>query len=100
MLVGAGLSVARVAPAALASTFATSTVGVGSYALLSLSTSGPVRPEWAIGLSCGLGGLIGGYLGAWLQPYLPETLLRVLLGAVAAGLAALYVLQAAGVLGR
>jgi uncharacterized membrane protein YfcA len=43
---------------------------------------------------------IGGYLGAWLQPYLPETLLRVLLGAVAAGLAALYVLQAAGVLGR
>jgi uncharacterized membrane protein YfcA len=100
MLVGAGLSVARVAPAALASTFVTSTVGVGSYALLSLSTSGPVRPEWAIGLSCGLGGLIGGYLGAWLQPYLPETLLRVLLGAVAAGLAALYVLQAAGVLGR
>ena len=32
MLVGAGLSVARVAPAALASTFVTSTVGVGSYA--------------------------------------------------------------------
>jgi hypothetical protein len=46
MLVGAGLSVARVAPAALASTLVTSTVGVGSYALLSLFTSGSVRLDW------------------------------------------------------
>jgi hypothetical protein len=100
MLVGAGLSVVRVAPAALATTLVTSTVGVGSYAVLSLVTSGPVRPDWAIGLVCGLGGLVGGYVGAWLQPHLPETLLRALLGAVAAGLAALYVLQAVGLLGR
>jgi uncharacterized membrane protein YfcA len=40
-----------------------------------------------------------GYAGAWLQPHLPETLLRLLLGAVAAGLAALYVLQVVGLLG-
>lgn len=100
MLVGAGLSVARVAPAALASTLVTSTVGVCSYALLSLFTSGPIRPEWAVGISCGLGGLVGGYVGARLQPHLPEALLRALLGTVAVGLAALYVLQAAGILNR
>jgi uncharacterized protein len=100
LLVGACLSVARVAPAALASTLVTSTVGVGTYVLLSLFTSGPVRPEWAIGLVCGLGGLVGGYAGAWLQPHLPEALLRALLGTVAAGLAVLYVLQAASLRGR
>jgi uncharacterized protein len=100
MLVGAGLSVARVAPAALASTLVTSTVGVGSYALLSLFTSGPVRPDWAIGLSCGLGGLVGGYVGARLQPHLPEAVLRALLGTVAVGLAALYILQASRLLSR
>jgi uncharacterized membrane protein YfcA len=100
MLVGAGLSVVRVAPAALASTLVTSSVGVASYALLSLIASGPVRPEWIIGLACGLGGLVGGYVGAWLQPHLPEALLRALLGAIAAGLAALYILQATGLLGR
>jgi uncharacterized protein len=98
MLVGAGLSVARVAPAALASTLVTSTVGVGSYAVLSLFADGPVRPEWAIGLSCGLGGLVGSYVGAWLAPHLSEALLRVLLGTVATGLATLYVLQATGIL--
>jgi uncharacterized membrane protein YfcA len=78
----------------------TSSVGVASYALLSLLATGPVGPEWSIGLACGLGGLVGLYLGARLQPHLPETLLRVLLGAIAAGLAALYILQATGLLGR
>jgi uncharacterized membrane protein YfcA len=47
-----------------------------------------------LGLLCGLGGLCGGYLGARLQPRMPETALRLLLGALAVGLASLYLTQA------
>ncbi|MEU5318635.1 sulfite exporter TauE/SafE family protein [Streptomyces sp. NPDC021056] len=93
ILVGRGLPVARVAPAALAATFATSLVGATAYALLSLVSSGDVAPDWWLGLACGTGGLIGGYFGARLQPRLPEQALRLLLGALAAGLGALYAAQ-------
>ncbi|MCX5261697.1 sulfite exporter TauE/SafE family protein [Streptomyces canus] len=93
ILAGRGLPVARVAPAALAATFATSLVGAAAYALLSLVSSGDVAPDWWLGLACGTGGLIGGYLGARLQPRLPEQALRLLLGALAAGLGALYTAQ-------
>ncbi|MEV0226472.1 sulfite exporter TauE/SafE family protein [Streptomyces sp. NPDC050704] len=93
ILAGRGLPVARVAPAALAATFATSLVGAAAYALLSLISSGDVAPNWWLGLACGTGGLIGGYLGARLQPRLPEQALRLLLGALAAGLGALYAAQ-------
>jgi uncharacterized membrane protein YfcA len=95
ILVGAGMSVAVVAPAALTATFLTSIAGVITYGLLSLTTTGPVSPDWAIGLLCGLGGLIGGYVGARLQPRVPETGLRILLGALAVGLALTYIAQAA-----
>lgn len=94
VLAARGLPIARVAPAALAATFATSLVGAGAYALLSLAGSGDVAPDWWLGLACGLGGLTGGYLGARLQPRLPETALRLLLGALATVLGALYALQA------
>ncbi|WP_411104905.1 sulfite exporter TauE/SafE family protein [Streptomyces sp. cmx-4-9] len=90
ILVGRGMPVARVAPAALASTFATSVVGSATYALLSLAESGDISPDWFLGLACGVGGLIGGYLGARLQPRLPETALRLLLGALAASVGVLY----------
>ncbi|MFE5814870.1 sulfite exporter TauE/SafE family protein [Streptomyces sp. NPDC056479] len=93
ILVGRGLPVARVAPAALAATFATSLVGAAAYALLSLVSSGDVAPDWWLGLACGTGGLIGGYLGARLQPRLPERALRLLLGGLAAALGALYAAQ-------
>jgi uncharacterized protein len=94
ILVGAGLPVATVAPAALATTFLTSIAGVIAYGLLSLATAGPVSPDWTIGLLCGLGGLIGGYVGARLQPRVPETGLRILLGTLAIGLALTYATQA------
>jgi len=94
ILVGRGLPVSRVAPAALAATFATSLVGAGAFTVLSLVSSGDVAPNWWLGLACGTGGLIGGYLGARLQPYLPETALRLLLGMLAATLGALYAVQA------
>ncbi|MFJ7208040.1 sulfite exporter TauE/SafE family protein [Streptomyces sp. NPDC098789] len=94
ILAARGLPMTRVAPAALAATFATSIVGAAAYAALSWTTAGDVAPDWGLGLACGLGGLIGGYLGARLQPRLPETALRLLLAALATGIGALYALQA------
>lgn len=93
ILVGAGLSVAAVAPAALLSTFVTSIAGCLAYAVLSLTAPGDVAPEWALGIACGAGGLVGGYLGAAIQPRLPERLLRRLLGTLAIALGALYAIQ-------
>ncbi|MFI1220948.1 MULTISPECIES: TSUP family transporter [unclassified Streptomyces] len=93
VLVGRGMPVAKVAPAALAATFVTSVVGAGTYALLSLTTTGDIAPDWSLGLACGLGGLCGGYLGARLQPRLPETALRLLLGVLALGVGGLYAVQ-------
>jgi uncharacterized protein len=93
ILVGSGLSVATVAPAALASTFVTSIAGAATYAVLALTTSGPIAPQWSLGVACGVGGLIGGYLGAKLQPRLPERALRLLLGALAIALAFGYAVQ-------
>lgn len=93
ILVGSGLTVVVVAPAALVATFTTSIVGVATYGLLSLVADGPVGPDWITGLLCGAGGVIGGYLGARWQRRLPETVLRVLLGALAIGLAVAYVVR-------
>ncbi len=90
ILVGRGLPVAIVAPAALASTFVTSVAGAATFALLGLTGRGDVAPAWDIGLLCGLGGLIGGYLGAHLQPRLPERGLRLVLGGLAVGVAVMY----------
>ncbi|GAA3131800.1 sulfite exporter TauE/SafE family protein [Streptomyces echinatus] len=93
ILVGRGLPIQRVAPAALAATFTTSVVGAAAFALLSLMSSAAVAPDWPLGLACGTGGLVGGYLGARLQPHLPETALRLLLGTLAAALGTLYATQ-------
>ncbi|MFI6518005.1 TSUP family transporter [Spirillospora sp. NPDC050679] len=93
ILVGRGMPVALVAPAALASTFLASLTGAATYAALSLTARGTIAPDWTLGLTCGLGGLAGGYLGARLQPRLPETALRLTLGTLATALGALYLLQ-------
>jgi len=93
LLVGRGMPVTQVAPAALASTFATSLVGAAAFALLSLAGSGDIAPDWYLGVACGLGGLVGGYFGAHFQPRLPETALRLMLGALAAALGVLYAVQ-------
>ncbi|MFF5958836.1 TSUP family transporter [Streptomyces luteogriseus] len=94
VLAARGLPMTRVAPAALAATFATSVVGATAYAVLSLLSSGDVAPDWWLGLSCGVGGLVGGYLGARLQPRLPENVLRLLLGILATSVGGMYALQA------
>jgi uncharacterized membrane protein YfcA len=93
VLVGSGLAVATVAPAALLATWLTSLAGVAAYALLSLDAAGAVSPDWSLGLAAGVGGLLGGWVGASLQARLPERVLRLLLGALALALAALYLAQ-------
>jgi len=95
VLVGTGMAVATVAPAALLSTWVTSLVGVGTYAVLSLDVAGPVSPDWSLGVATGLGGLAGGWVGASMQPHVPERALRTLLGLLALALALLYLVQAA-----
>jgi len=93
ILVGTGMAVARVAPAALASTWVTSIVGVGTYAVLSSYADGPIAPDWTLGLAAGIGGLAGGWVGASLQPRIPEAGLRRLLGVLALVLAGWYLAQ-------
>lgn len=96
ILVGRGLPIPTVAPAALTSTFVTSIVGAITYAILAATSSSPghhIAPDWAIGIAAGAGGLIGGYLGARLQPLLPEPALRAILGVLAIGTALLYAAQ-------
>lgn len=95
ILVGRGMPVPTVAPAALASTLATSIVGAITYALLALTTAGSIAPHWAVGLASGLGGLGGAYLGARLQRHIPHVGLRLLLGGLAVALGAVYLTQAA-----
>jgi uncharacterized protein len=94
VLVGRGLPVPVVAPAALASTFVTSVAGAVTFALLALTGRGDIAPDWSVGILCGVGGLIGGYLGAHLQPRLPERGLRLVLGGLAVALAVVYAIQA------
>ena len=96
ILVGTGMALATVAPAALFSTWVTSMVGVATYAVLSLDATGPVSPDWALGIATGLVGLVGGWVGASLQPRIPERVLRTLLGVLAVALAGLYLVQALG----
>lgn len=93
ILVGTGIAVATVAPAALTSTWITSVVGVATYVAISATTTGPVAPDWSLGIATGLGGLVGGWVGASLQPRIPEPALRILLGSLALALAALYLVQ-------
>jgi uncharacterized membrane protein YfcA len=93
ILVGTGMAVATVAPAALFSTWVTSMIGVATYAVISLDAPGQISPDWSLGVATGIGGLAGGWLGASLQPRIPERGLRTLLGVLALGLAGLYVAQ-------
>jgi uncharacterized protein len=93
VLVAIGYAVAEVAPAALLSTFVTSLVGALTYAVMALAGHTSAGPRWALGLTCGLGGLVGGFVGASLQPRLPSRALRRGLGVVAVALAVAYLMQ-------
>lgn len=94
ILVGRGLPIPTVAPAALTSTFVTSIAGALTYALLAVTNPGhDIAPDWGIGIAAGVGGLVGGYVGARLQPALPEPALRTMLGVLAIATAAVYAVR-------
>lgn len=95
ILVGQGVAVAVVAPAALLSTFVTSAVGAAAYAAMGVITGDPnISPEWSIGIACGLGGLVGGFIGAHFRGLFSESVLKVTLGSLAVGTAVVYLLGA------
>lgn len=95
ILVVAGYTVTAVAPAALACTAVTSTVGVAVFALLSLGDGSDVAPVWWLGAAMGVGGAAGSYLGIRIQHRLPEIFLRRLLGLLAAAIGCGYAIALA-----
>jgi uncharacterized membrane protein YfcA len=81
-------------PAALASTWVTSIIGVVAYAVIAFGAPGTIAPDWTLGIATGVGEPLVGYTGARLQPRLPDLMLRRLLGTLAVVLAAGYLMQA------
>ena len=71
-----GLPVYIVAGAALAGTLVTSLAGVALYMFAPAPAGVAVRPDWALGLLFGLGGLAGMYAGARFQKRVPQSVLK------------------------
>lgn len=90
LLAAAGMSLRRVAPAALACTWVTSAVGVVAYVWADAGAPGASTPDWSLGMCAGLGGLLGGLLGVHLASGLPERTLRRGSGTVCLCLAGAY----------
>ena len=90
VLIGSGRPAAEVAPAALASTFATSVAGVVTFTFLSIHQRGPIAPAWTTGVALGIGGLAGAYTGARIQGRLPEALIRRMVGVLVIAIGARY----------
>jgi uncharacterized membrane protein YfcA len=88
------LPVHTIAGATLASTFATSIVGVVAYIVLTpVLATGSASPDWLLGALLGLGGLLGIYLGASLQKHVPARWIKVLLSAVILCVSIRYIVQ-------
>jgi uncharacterized protein len=89
-----GLPVFTTAGATLLGTFLTSAVAVGFYALASYVFHVPgAAPNWAVGITLGLGGMLGIYTGARLQRYLPARFIETVLGVMVFGLSVKYILD-------
>lgn len=84
------LPVHAIAGATLLATFFTSAIALIAYSVLPAPHDVAVRPDWALGLSFGLGGLVGAYLGARLQRRVPWAWLKGLLALLLASLAVRY----------
>ncbi|MEM3658439.1 MAG: sulfite exporter TauE/SafE family protein [Candidatus Hadarchaeum sp.] len=82
-----GLPTYTIAGATLLGTFLTSVFGIASYYAINYP------PNWAIGISLGIGGFFGMYFGARFQKYLPERTIRFCLSAVIFVTAINYILQ-------
>lgn len=92
------LPVYEVAGAALLGTFVTSVVGVVLYQFLPAPPGINTRPDWALGILFGLGGVMGMYVGARTQKNFSHRALElgisIVLVLVAGGYAVEYVLGA------
>jgi len=97
VLIGSGRPAAEVAPAALASTFATSVAGVVTFTILSVHQQhSSIAPDWSTGIALGLGGLAGAYTGARIQSRLPDALIRRAVGILVIAIGARYVWSGLG----
>jgi uncharacterized membrane protein YfcA len=78
------IAVARVAGAGLATTMATSVIGLVTFAIAELGGVGHAdAPRWVDGIALGVGGLVGAVVGARLQPRVPVPALKTILGIAA-----------------
>jgi uncharacterized membrane protein YfcA len=84
------LPVHAIAGATLSATFFTSAIALAAYSWLPAPAGVAVRPDWALGLAFGLGGLVGAYLGARVQKRVPQRALKGFLGVLLFGLALRY----------
>jgi hypothetical protein len=97
VLIGSGRPAAEVAPAALASTFATSVAGVVTFTILSVHQHhSSIAPDWPTGIALGLGGLAGAYTGARIQSRLPDALIRRAVGILVIAIGARYLWSGLG----
>jgi len=87
-----GLPVHGVAGAALLGTFATSILGVALYQFMPAPPGIETRPDWALGILFGLGGVVGMYVGARTQKHVPQRTLELGIAMVLALLAGGYVI--------
>jgi len=84
------LPVHAIAGATLTATFLTSAIALAAYAWLPAPAGVAARPDWALGLAFGLGGLVGAYLGARFQKRVPQRVLKGFLALLLVGLALRY----------
>lgn len=84
------LPVHGVAGAALFGTLLTSVAGVAMYQFLPAPPGIETRPDWALGILFGLGGMVGMYVGARTQKHLAQRPLELSLAFVLAMLAGSY----------
>jgi uncharacterized membrane protein YfcA len=87
-----GLPVHGVAGAALFGTFATSILGVALYQFMPAPPGIETRPDWALGILFGLGGIVGMYVGARTQKHVPQRTLELGIAMVLALVAGGYVI--------
>jgi uncharacterized membrane protein YfcA len=87
------MSVHCVAGAALFGTFVTSVIGVLLYQFLPAPTGIETRPDWALGVLFGIGGVAGMYAGARVQKYVPQRKLELGIAAMLGLLAGWYVIE-------
>ncbi len=86
------LPIHAVAGATLFGTLVTSLAGVMLYQFLPAPPGIETRPDWALGILFGIGGVAGMYAGARMQKRVPQRALELGMAVVLALLAGAYVL--------